>query len=460
MNRKRWILIGLCFVTMAARGAEERTVVGWRNDGTGVWPSCGTLPRSFDFKTGENVRWTAALPKPKGSAPLVIGGKVVVLCEPDTLVCFDAITGKRLWTVEGGIYDSLGPEKKAQVLDLWSKLHAFDADPQKLGRQSGDYNALHGELTGYGGFKDHYPAPGYLCTPTPLSDGQRIYVHFSSGPMAAFDMDGKRLWLIDAAGTNYVRVSANQARLFDGKLVYYPGFYCNVRALDPATGKEIWKFNTPTKHKAKTRGHAGLGSPVLVKIGNKPYIMTDACDLVDLQTGTLVATDLGRMDGPGTPTVIGDMAVFEICAPKGAKGPSFKAVRFAMAADKVQATDVWVVENVGHLGNPIIRDGLIWFASEETHPITIELATGKRVDQPDPKWRRFTSLDLQLADGMLIGGAAGGGLVFMEPAKEPKVLFKGSLPYALDAPSFANGCIYYSAVGQLICLGSGPKTRQ
>ena len=78
--------------------AEPTAVVGWRGDGSGVFPG-QQVPATWSAT--ENVRWRVDLPNWSNSSPIVADGRVYLTCEPTAwapwLLCFDAASGKPRW---------------------------------------------------------------------------------------------------------------------------------------------------------------------------------------------------------------------------------------------------------------------------------------------------------------------------------------------------------------------------
>jgi outer membrane protein assembly factor BamB len=112
------------------------------------------VPVSWSRETGENIAWHAPLPARGVSSPIVVSGKVVVTCAggptQDRLhvLCFDAGTGKPAWQRQ-----------------FWA-----------TGR-----SACHPTSS--------------VAAPTPASDGCLIFAFFSSNDLACFDLDGNLRWL-------------------------------------------------------------------------------------------------------------------------------------------------------------------------------------------------------------------------------------------------------------------------
>lgn len=79
--------------------------VGWRGDGTGVFPGA-TPPTSWD-SSGKGVLWRVTMPHQTLASPIVVKGKVITLADPHTILACDANTGKRLWFNAQNTFDLL-----------------------------------------------------------------------------------------------------------------------------------------------------------------------------------------------------------------------------------------------------------------------------------------------------------------------------------------------------------------
>ena len=75
-----FVLLG-CVVCVTAFAASP---VGWRNDGTGQFPS--TTPPS-EWSKEKNVVWKVAMPGSSYGAPIVVGDHLFVATEATTVDC-------------------------------------------------------------------------------------------------------------------------------------------------------------------------------------------------------------------------------------------------------------------------------------------------------------------------------------------------------------------------------------
>ena len=103
-----------------------------------------------------------------------------------------------------------------------------------------------------------------FAAPTPATDGEVVVFFYGNGPMATFDLDGNELWKRDITQDYgdfaFLWTFSTSPLLYDGRLylqvlqrdtpVDGRGFAHNdsyLLALDPKTGKEVWRVVRPSK---------------------------------------------------------------------------------------------------------------------------------------------------------------------------------------------------------------------
>ncbi len=269
----------------------------WRGPAHNGSSTATNLPAMFSRT--ESVRWSADLPGPAAATP-IIWGELVFVSSTDTAaggvvaMAFDRRTGRELWRhpVAEGIA------------------------------------------------RDHL---SNFASPSPVTDGERVIFLYGQGSLVAFGMDGRELWKRSLAqdygefaflwtygaspllhgGRLYVQVLQRDKPVQgrgrpgpDGKIDSY------LLALDPATGRELWRHIRPSEAVEESR--ESYASPVPFTHAGRTEILIAGGDCLtghDLATGA----ELWRW---GTwnprkithwrlvPSPVGGDGVILACAPK------------------------------------------------------------------------------------------------------------------------------------------------
>jgi outer membrane protein assembly factor BamB len=118
---------------------------------------------------------------------------------------------------------------------------------------------------------------------TPVTDGERTFAFFGSFGMVAYDRAGRELWRKPFAPPRNKHGSASSPVLYDGRLIQLAdaGGKPFVVALDPGSGRELWKRERP-------RSECGWSTPVLwrTKRGDELVVLgPKRLDAFDPRTG-------------------------------------------------------------------------------------------------------------------------------------------------------------------------------
>jgi outer membrane protein assembly factor BamB len=337
----------LLALSAAAVLAAPARMIGWRGDGTGVFPDDCRPPASFSAVKGDNLAWKVPLPNFGSNSPIVVGKKAFVVCNagwPEgadcaLLLCIDAETGKELWRRELDEFATM-PEAKAKEArairtEYWTRIRrlnnlmweyqtadadrkaAIPKDATTLGALKA--TAFDGYSWGVGSaeqciFNDRAfgdklrKVCGYspiiwsptcldINMPTPVSDGKRIFVYTGRRTVFAFDLDGNLAWQVwqSDAPYNYhwPEDCANSPLLVDGLLLMY--VFDHLWAYDMATGELRWKTQSGViRH--------GMGTPVVCRLPIPGEAeKTEACaftwtgDLIRVRDGRKLLADVTKV---------------------------------------------------------------------------------------------------------------------------------------------------------------------
>lgn len=168
-------------------------------NGAGLAPDDAPLPAKLDEST---LQWKAEIPHGL-SSPCIWGNRIFLTGMQGTTLetlCVDRGTGELLWRAEAWY-------------EFIERVH-----------------------------RSNSPA-----SPTPVTDGERVYVYIGSAGIYCYDFDGKKVWerIMFPPPTMYG--TASSMILAGGKLVF-----CNdnergsyLETIDPATGETVWRVDRP-----------------------------------------------------------------------------------------------------------------------------------------------------------------------------------------------------------------------
>jgi outer membrane protein assembly factor BamB len=264
----------------------------------------------------KNIRWMTELPARSTSTPILVGERLFVMAEPDELLCLDKLSGKVLWQAAVNYYEALtADEKKAKpvfaerVDPLVAELRqSFNRTPQA--RAPGELNSQPRDNAHASGLRlndddgdkridlrrkiqetligidearfrvnanDHFEAHFGIVgatMPTPVSDGESVFVWCNTGVAACYDLNGQRRWIrrIEADHLSY---GASPA-LADGVLAV---FLEALFGLDAKTGKQLWK-----QHRVKQN----LGGMLATRVGGEAVFITQPGEIIRPRDGKLL----------------------------------------------------------------------------------------------------------------------------------------------------------------------------
>ena len=328
----------------AATGAPDWP--GFRGLRHGVSDERG-LPESWSATEG--VAWKANVPGAGWSSPIVAGDRVFVTTATEDgvscrMLAFDRRRGALLWNVE-----------------------AFRQKPTRKERMNS------------------------YATPTPATDGERVYAVFGEGGVAAFSMEGRVLW----TNTEHPFYSQHglgaSPILVDGLLLQprdgssdgedqtigwqKPWDRSYLLALDVRTGR--------TRYQAK-RGLSRIAhaTPAVVTVKGERQVVSPAGDVVqgfEPATGRLLWT--ARSEGEGiVPSVVvaGDLVI----TASGFGEPALRAFRLGGSGDVTATHLAWEQKKaVPMVSSPVVAAGLVFVVRENGIASALDAPTGAVVWQ-------------------------------------------------------------------------------
>lgn len=377
----------------------------------------------------ENVRWRYELPGPAASSPIVWGERIFVTStEKDgdgLLVLAIDRAGEHLWTARAD-------QGSVEVMQQFA--HETSA-----------------------------------ATPSPVTDGEHLWVLFGTANLFSFDMSGKVAWQVDLA-ERYRRPNmyfglATSPLLQDGRL-YLQLLHTDsqlVVALDAATGKEVWRNERPTDATGECL-HA-YSSVMPFASGDGELLLVHGADYISAHSfadgseiwryGTLNPKEsyntMFRL--VSTPIAADGLIV----VPTAKRGPVF-GLRPGKARGKIDRGDprrVWKLDaGTPDVPSPLIDGGLVYLAGENGRLTVLEAASGETVyaERVHQSQHRGSPV---LADGRLYLTATDGTVSVLRAGRTFEVLAKNSVDGGRLAasPAISEGTIYLRTYEALYAIG-------
>jgi outer membrane protein assembly factor BamB len=369
---------------------------------SGTGSADADLPVRWSEK--ENVRWKVDLPGRGLSCPVIAGGRVYVTACTGFLesrlhvLCFDVVTGKRLWERQ-----------------LWST----------------GTTVCHPKTC--------------MAAPTPVTDGQRVYALFATGDLAGFDAHGNLLWYRSLARDyptigNNVGMAASPILWQDVLLLPMENVGESfVAGIDKFTGQNRWKNDRP-------RGINWV-TPLLISNGGRPEVVFQSAQDVtgyDPATGRQLWSFSGGFSTSASPAAGNGWMVIstgEVLALR--PGTDKQAPQVAWKAPKLKTTyssplyyreRVYAVNSAGVLNCADAANGnMMW---------------QQRLSNKGPYW----SSPVAAGDKLYLVNDSGITTV-VQAGAEPKILAVNPLPETILAtPAIADGAFFLRSDQHLYCI--------
>lgn len=355
------------------------------------------LPSSW---SKEKARWTLDLSGPSAATPVIWGDRVFVSTADANAgslhaLCIDRKTGRILWDKQ--VSEGLGRDGKSN-----------------------------------------------FASPSPAADGERVFFFYGNGVLGAFDHGGKPLWsrsIVKDYGDFAFQWTFGATPLLYGGKLYLQVLQRDVPvqghgrsegniesfllALDPATGKTIWRRVRPSEARAESR--EAYSTPIPFESQGRAEILIVGGDCLtghDPQTGE----ELWRWGtwNPGktgdwrlVPSPVAGGGVILACAPKG--HPIF-AIRAGGKSRLDESAIAWKSDQTREVSadvpTPLFYDGDFFILNEGRRTMArVEPATGKVKWVAElPGRRRFESSPTG-ADGKIYAMNFGGEVAVVDAAK-------------------------------------------
>ena len=360
------LIVGLALaaaITAAqpTRAADRAAATGggewqqWRGPNFNGSSAAKNLPDKFDDET--NVLWSTEMPGPSAGTPVIAGDRVFVstldsASKKLVAMCLSRADGTIVWQKEVG-----------------------------NGFQQNERNNM--------------------ASPSPLTDGKHVWFHYGTGDLAAFTVAGEPVWARNIAEDhgpfNYQWIYGSSPLLYDGKLFVQvlhrdvpahgprgstepaPSY---LLALDPATGKDVWKHVRPEE--AAVESKESYGTPIPFEHGGVKQVLLIGGDVVTAHEAA-TGKELWRCGGWNpekvphwrvVPSVVVAGGLVIACPPKG--GAVF-AIKPGGKGDVTKTHVAWKNEKLSSdVCVPLVYQGKLYVLDGDRKTLArVDPATGK-----------------------------------------------------------------------------------
>jgi outer membrane protein assembly factor BamB len=290
------------------------------------------------WSDSENVVWRTELDGAAWSSPILTAGKLYLTnAVPQNddhslrAICLDAESGKELWNVE---------------------VFRMDGD---------DAPRIHKK-------NSH-------ASPTPMLEGNRLYVHFGHQGTACLDLTGKAIW---KKRIQYPPVhGGGSSAVIEGDLLLFSADGAKepcLMALDKMTGEVRWKALRDADAKRKF----SFCTPLVIEVDGKRQIISPASDYVF--SYDLEGNPLWKLHYPGgysvVPRPVFANGLVYVCS--GFNQPTLHAIRPTGKGDVTTTHLVWKTnKGTPHSSSVIVTQGLLFMAADSGVVSCLDAKTGQ-----------------------------------------------------------------------------------
>lgn len=414
----------------------------WRGPfATGLSPDKGV---PIEWSERANVAWKAPIRGLGISSPIVSGDLVFVTSQVGS---GESRQGPRLMqsgnAAEAG-ERALGAGPIPGGGPITFLLSAFE---QATGRKTWEY-----EVAASGALVPVHEKHN-LASPSPVTDGERVYAWFGTGQIIAVDRRGQLVWQKNL-GAEYGRFDINwghgSSPVVHGGTLFLLCFHepsSYLLALDARSGALKWKADAP-------RGTTSYSTPLVVELGGSTEVVVNAStgmSAYDAATGARL-WHIDETNRFPIPTPLYHDGI--IYASRGYRSSPFMAIRPGGKGNVGASHVLWRAASGGpYVSSLLYYDGLIYMVGDVGVLTVADARTGERIFQE--RIGGVYSASPVAADGRIYLMSEDGQTTVVAAGRTPRILARNRLNARLLAsPAIAGGRLYLRSDDVLIAIGA------
>ncbi|MCH7989704.1 MAG: PQQ-binding-like beta-propeller repeat protein [Planctomycetes bacterium] len=334
-------ILSLCLFGLMVSVSSVSSAGDWRQfrgpGGQGVSNETNLPTRWSDT---ENLLWKTEMPGAGASSPIILGDRVYLTC----------YSGFGAGVRNSGTMEDLRRHvvcvNRADGKIVWNK-------------------TLLPKLPESERVRDH----GFAA-PTPVTDGEHLYVFFGKSGVYKFDLNGNQIWNTEVGSTTHGWGCGTSPVLYQNLVIVNASVESrSLVALDKQSGAEVWR--APGMR-------ASWNTPILVDVkGGKQELVVSVKGSIlafDPQTGAQLWSCRGVPDYVCPSAVAKDGIVYVI----GGRSAKAIAVRAGGRDDVTDTHLVWNAQVGANVSSPVIYgDHLYWINEGGRTALCLRLDTGE-----------------------------------------------------------------------------------
>jgi outer membrane protein assembly factor BamB len=292
-----------------------------------------------------------------------------------------------------------------------------------------------------------------LASPSPVTDGERVYAWFGNGQTVAIDMNGKAVW---------TRHLGKEIAPFDinwghgsSPAVYRDSLILPLMhertsfliALDTRTGKERWKID-------QGKSKLSYSTPLVFEGPAGPELIVNSSQRVegyDPRDGKLLwhFGDANKFPIP-MPLYHDGVVYFS----RGYRSGPYGAIRAGARGDASASSVVWsVATGAPYVSSLVYWDGLLYMANDVGVVTAVDAKTGARV------WQEriggvFAASPIA-ADGKIFLPSESGDVYVLRAGSKPDLIATNNVGERIVASmAVSGGKLFIRTDGTLFCIGT------
>jgi len=410
------LLATLNFGLLTARADWPEFRGPWGNGHVSAPGNTELIGLPLHWSETNNIKWKTEMHDRGWSTPVVMGGQVWLTTA----------------TEDGHDYFAIGVDKESGKVFFNEKVFHTDT-PEPLGNGA---------------------SMNCYATPTSVIEPGRVYVHFGSPGTACLDSKtGKVLWKRDDLPCRHYRGSSSSPVAFENLLILtFDGADRQyLAALDKQTGATVWKTNrsvawndenAPGPYAKDGDLRKAHGTPLIATVAGKPQLLSAGAKAAygyDPRTGDeLWRVEYNDYSTAPRPLFANGLAYLFT----GSSKRELWAVKPDGCGVVTDTHVAWKLNSrVPRYASPLLVDGMIYLAAEESFLSAVEASTGQVV-WTERIGGKFAASPIY-ADGRLYFFSQEGVTTVVKPGRALEVIATNTLANGFMASPAADGKAFY-----------------